>query len=119
MDDAIRNIEEMEEKIRVLTRKKDLLKEICKKAGKEIRELKHDNKLLANDIADMNKVIESFEEKLRNKPTIINQVIFKFGQYPAQKKKGDISNEQNPDPGCQASFHIKAKLIHLLNSLVV
>ena len=43
--------------------KKDLLKEICKKAGKEIRELKHDNKLLANDIADMNKVIESFEEK--------------------------------------------------------
>ena len=63
MDDAIRNIEEMEEKIRVLTRKKDLLKEICKKAGKEIKELKHDNKLLATDIADMNKVIESFEEK--------------------------------------------------------
>ena len=47
----------------MLTRKKDLLKEICKKAGKEIKELKHDNKLLANDIADMNKVIESFEEK--------------------------------------------------------
>ena len=63
MDDAIRNIEEMEEKIRVLTRKKDLLKEICKKAGKEIKALKHDNKLLANDIADMNQVIKSFEEK--------------------------------------------------------
>tara|TARA_R100001369_G_scaffold79885_1_gene110022 strand:+ start:32 stop:265 length:234 start_codon:yes stop_codon:yes gene_type:complete len=62
MDDAIRNIEEMEEKIRVLTRKKDLLKQICKKAGKEIKELKRDNKLLANDIADMNESMKTYED---------------------------------------------------------
>jgi len=50
MDDAIRNIEEMEEKIRVLTRKKDLLKEICKKAGKEIKALKQSNVDLKNTL---------------------------------------------------------------------
>tara|TARA_R110000751_G_scaffold134388_1_gene236797 strand:- start:26 stop:247 length:222 start_codon:yes stop_codon:yes gene_type:complete len=63
MDDAIRNIEEMEEKIRVLTRKKDLLKEICKKAGKEIKELKHDNKALAKQIEDLTECMKIYEDK--------------------------------------------------------
>ena len=39
MDDWVSNINGMEEKIKVLTHKKELLKEICKKAGKEIKEL--------------------------------------------------------------------------------
>tara|TARA_R110001592_G_scaffold237787_2_gene497029 strand:- start:1976 stop:2200 length:225 start_codon:yes stop_codon:yes gene_type:complete len=63
MDDWVSNINGMEEKIKVLTHKKELLKEICKKAGKEIKELKHDNKMLARQVEDLTECMKTYEDK--------------------------------------------------------
>ena len=58
LDKSGRGYNDLEETIDRLTKQKEYLQEQLRKAGKEIKELKDDNKKLARQIGDRNKIYE-------------------------------------------------------------
>ena len=63
LDKSGRGYNDLEETIDRLTKQKEYLQEQLRKAGKEIKELKDDNKKLAQQIQDKNNLIGNLRGK--------------------------------------------------------
>ena len=63
LDKSGRGYNDLEETIGRLTKQKEYLQEQLRKAGKEIKELKDDNKKLAKQIQDKNNLIGNLRGK--------------------------------------------------------
>ena len=63
LDKSGRGYNDLEETIDRLTKQKEYLQEQLRKAGKEIKELKDDNKKLAQQIQDKNNIVGTLRGK--------------------------------------------------------